>query len=525
MGQKTGFVTNEIPDLNVGNAQGSVTNGGSGEWAMESYFGRINYNFNEKYYLQAALRADGSVRFGPENKWGVFPSASVAWRISQEPFMQSIAFLDEFKLRYETGITGNQGNINYFGPLSSTATKWGTGFRLGRYPNEGLQWEETLTHNVGFNLGIFNNRVQLEGDFYIRNTNNLILESPLPDYLGTAGEGAISPPAINVGALENKGLAFSLQTVNLDGVDFEWRTSFNFSMFRTKLTEIYSGADFLPPKAPWYIGDTGSGNNWEQRSTVGKAPWLIRGYVYDGIFQSVDDIENSAVPVDNNGERLPANEDNVWVGDIKFKDLNGDGIIDERDKTTIGNPWPKSTFGMTNTFSYKGLELSVLITGVYGNSVYNLIRFDNTNPNNINLGRNLLSETFDYAKVAVDGEGDAYLENPGTHIPRISATNVNGNRLRFTDQFIEDGTYIRLKNIQLSYNLPQSLLGAQNVVRGARITIGAQNLITLTSYSGYDPEVGAYVGRDAANDNAPIGLDYGRYPLTPVYTLSVGVDF
>ncbi len=523
-GSKTGFVTNEIPDLNVGDDQNATTGGGSGSWAMESYFGRVNYNFDNKYYFQGAIRTDGSVRFGRDRKWGTFPSASIAWRVSEEAFLQNVSILDELKIRFETGITGNQGNTSWFGPLNPSATPWGKGFRQGRYSNPELQWEETHTNNLGFNLNILNNRIQIEGDFYIKNTDNLILDAPLPIFLGTNGTGAISPPPINVGALENKGMSFSLQTVNIDRGQFTWTMNANFSMFRTQLTEIYSGADFIPPRVPWYIGDTGSGNNWEQRSAVGKAPWLFRGYLYDGLFQSVEDIQNSPVPADNNGNRLPASEDNVWVGDIKFKDLNGDGIINEQDKTDIGNPWPKGTYGLTNSFSYKGFDLSVLLIGVYGNDVYNLIRFDNTNPNNINLGRNLMEETFKYARLQGEGEG-VTLANPETYIPRISPNSTNGNRLRFTDQFVEKGTYLRVKNIQLSYSLPRRILSTQNVLRGARLTVGAQNIYTFTNYSGYDPEVGAYVGNNAASDNAPIGLDYGRYPLTPVYTFSVEVDF
>ncbi|NJM25215.1 MAG: SusC/RagA family TonB-linked outer membrane protein [Bacteroidia bacterium] len=522
-GLKTGFVSNEIPDLNIGDAEGAIISGGQGSWAMESYFGRLNYNYKEKYFLQAAIRSDGSVNFGSANKWGTFPSASAAWRISQEPFMRDITAINELKLRVETGLTGNQGNTSYFGPLRSVTTPWGAGFILGRYGNESLKWEETLTNNVGINVSLFNNRLQFEGDLYVKKTENLLLTAPLPDYLGTSGEGAISPPAINIGALENKGWAVSLNTVNVDRGGLTWQTNFNISGFKTKVTKFYSETAFVE-RRPWYVGDSGSGNNWAQRSSVGQAPWLFQGYLYDGLFQSEEDILNSPVPVDNNGNRLPASPSSIWVGDIKYKDLNGDGIIDERDKTDIGNPWPKFTFGMTNTFSYKGFQLTVLITGVYGNDVYNLLRFNNTNPNNINLGRNLMGEAFGYARV--EGTGDqAHLTNPDAHIPRISNSNVNGNRLRFTDQFVEDGTYVRIKNVQLTYNVPAKYLGTLRVVKAARVTVGAQNLHTFTKYKGYDPEVGAYVGRDAAGDNQAIGLDFGRYPLTPVYTFSVGVDF
>jgi TonB-linked SusC/RagA family outer membrane protein len=523
-GARTGFVTNDIPVLPIGNATGATNGGYKGHWAMESYFGRLNYNFNEKYFLQAALRSDGSANFGPQNRWGVFPSASAAWRISQEPFFQSITAVNEFKLRVETGRTGNQGSGGIYGPLSSITTPWGTGFLLGQYGNENLKWEQTTTNNIGFNIALLENRIQLEGDFYVKKTNNLLLRNPLPAYMGTEGEGSIAAPIVNIGALENRGWGFTLRTVNYDKGALKWESNFNISGFKTKVTKFYSETAFIE-RRPWYVGDTGSGNNWAQRAAIGEAPWLFRGYQYDGLFQSTAEVDASAVPTNSSGQRLPTDPNNgVWVGDVKFKDLNGDGIIDERDKTNIGNPWPKFNFGFSNTITWKNFALDILLIGVYGNDVFNLLRFNNTNPNNINLGRNLLEETFNYARVEGTGS-EAHLTNPETGIPRITYNGLNGNRLRFTDQYVEDGSYIRVKNVQLRYSLPKSLLGGQNVIHGATLAIGAQNLFTFTKYKGYDPEVGAYVGRDVAADNQAIGLDYGRYPLTRVYTFSVNVDF
>lgn len=515
---RTGFVSNQVVDINLGDSNSATNGGGQGEWAMESYFGRLNYSFADKYILQAAIRTDGSVNFGADKKWGTFPSASAAWRISEESFMQDISFITDLKLRVETGLTGNQGNTSYYGPLVGSSTPWGAGFILGRYGNDILQWEETSTINGGLNAGVLNNRIQLEVDVYKRNTDNLLLTAPLPAYLGTAAEGSISPPPINIGSLETKGYAISLHTFNLDMNGFTWRTDLNFSHYKSIITEFYSDAAFVD-RAPWYVG-----NNWAQRSAVGKEPWLYQGYVYEGLYESVADVDGHAVPADNNGDRLPTDPGSIWVGDIKFKDLNGDGIITELDKTDIGNPWPKLNYGISNTFSYKGFDLTVLLVGVYGNDVYNLLRFNNTNPNNIFLGRNLLLETWNYARIEGTGD-DAILSNPETGIPRLNLSTLNGNRLRFTDQFVEDGSYLRVKNVQLNWNVPAKFLGTQNVVHSARLGIGAQNLFTFTTYSGYDPEVGAYVGRDVAADNQSVGLDIGRYPLTPVYTFNVSVEF
>jgi len=270
-------------------------------------------------------------------------------------------------------------------------------------------------------------------------------------------------------------------------------------------------------------------DNWTQQSVVGQAPWLFLGYIQEGIFQSVDEINKSAVPVDNTGQRLPTNVDNIWVGDVKFKDVSGpqgkpDGIIDVNDQTYIGNPYPKVFGGFTNTFSYKGFDLSILITGTYGNDVYNYLARVNSNPNQVNLSRNMMVEAMDYAKPVTDKDGNVTLSNPGTNIPRIS-NGPNGNYGRITDRYVEDGSFLRLKNVSLSYSLPASLLAKQKIVRGARFTFGAQNLATLTGYTGYDPEVGGYVGRDASSANQAIGLDFGRYPLTRIYTFALSVNF
>jgi hypothetical protein len=210
---------------------------------------------------------------------------------------------------------------------------------------------------------------------------------------------------------------------------------------------------------------------------------------------------------------------------VKYRDINNDGKITADDRTFLGNPYPKWFGGFTNTFSFKGIDVSILLTYSYGNQVYNYVRYQNNNPNNINLGRNMFVEAFDYAKVAVDEEGNPYLLNPGTRVNRISGSNVNGNYDRLTDKYLEDASYLRVKNITVSYSLPQSLLSKQRVVRNVRLGVSVQNAFTITDYSGYDPEVGSYVGPNAAQAEGFVGVDYGRYPLTPVYSFNVGVDF
>ncbi|MBN7800555.1 TonB-dependent receptor [Algoriphagus aestuariicola] len=520
---RVNFPSNDLPELGLGSATGATNSGGAGHWAMESFFGRANYTFDEKYIILGAFRADGSANFGPENRWGYFPSMSAAWRISEESFLENATWMDELKLRFETGLTGNQGNANaIFAPLSSPSipTPWGGGFLVSRFGNPSLKWEETSTINFGFNLNMFNNRVQIEADYYVKKTDNLLLPNPLPWYMGTSAEGSIGTPTVNIGALENRGYGVTINTINIDNraSGFSWTSNFNFSGFRTEVTKFFSETAFIDRTA-WYM------NNFTQRAIPGQAPWLFYGYKYDGLFQSVEEVESSARPVDNTGAPLPVGPDGVYVGDIKYADINEDGVIDERDQTFIGNPWPKFTFGTTQQFSYKNFTLDVLITGSIGNDIYNYNRYYNTNPNNVNLGRNMLLETYDYARIEMDESGNPFLVNPETDIPRITVTDLNGNGNRLSDKFVEDGSYLRIKNIQLAYAFPSDLIGKQKVIQGARLSFGVQNAFTFTKYKGYDPEVGAYVGNNVSASDQLIGVDYGRYPITRMYTFSLGIDF
>ncbi|WP_205686898.1 SusC/RagA family TonB-linked outer membrane protein [Chitinophaga rhizosphaerae] len=517
---RVGFASNEIPSINLGDAQGQTTGGFKGSGALESWLGRVIYTYDEKYILQVAGRADGSSNFGANNRWGYFPSASAAWRISREPFMQAVPVISDLKLRAEWGTTGNSGSGGaQFSSLSSVTTPWGAGFRTGQYGNADLKWESTETKNIGLNIGLLKDRIQIEADYYVRKTDNLLMPNPLPAYMGTQGEGAISAPIVNIGSMENKGFGVTLNTTNINRNNFTWKTNFNISSFRTKITKFYSDAAFLSRSA-WYM------NNFTARSSLGQAPWMFWGYVAEGVFQSEDEIHKSPIPTQSDGSPLPIQKDGgVWVGDIKYKDLNGDKKIDSRDQTFIGNPWPKLTFGLTNSFSWKGFDLSILLTGASGNDIYNYVRYSNSNPNNINLGRNLMSEAFDYARIVQDGSGKDVLSNPGTSVPRIVGTDVNGNGNRFTNLFVEDGSYIRIKNVTLGYVLPSEWLSRQRVVRSVRFSIGAQNLHTFTKYSGFDPEVGAYLGKEVQLNSQLIAVDAGRYPLTRMYNAAVAVDF
>jgi len=519
---RTGFLTNDVLDVNAGDPLSATNSGGTYPWSMESYLGRATYNYDNRYLITGTFRRDGSPNFGANNRWGNFPSVSAAWRISQEKFFD-VDFISELKLRFETGLTGNQGTgSGIYAPLNTGATPWGTGFIPSTFTNPDLQWEQTKTNNIGINVGMAKNRVTFEGDYYEKKTDNLILQASLPWYMGTNNSpGSVGAPLVNSGSLETKGWSFTINATIIQNKDFRWESNLNLSHFKSVITSLNGDNAFIE-RSSWWM------NNWTQRAAIGYQPWLFRGYIEDGLFQSVGDISKSAVPVDNSGNRLPADPNTgLWVGDVKYKDINGDGKINVDDMTNIGNPWPTLTGGFTNTFSYKGFDLSILIIGSHGNDVYNYIAAAASNPNNINLSRNLLTNAMSYAKLGEDGSGNPQLVNPETSVPRISNNQISSdnNYAKITSRFVEDGSYLRLKNVSLSYNFPAKLLGYTKVIKGIKATMGAQNLYTLTHYKGYDPEVGAYVGTGSSSANQAIGIDFGRYPLTRMYNVAVSVNF
>jgi TonB-dependent starch-binding outer membrane protein SusC len=520
---RTGFLTNDIFDVNAGNPTSATNGGGTYPGSMESYLGRVTYNYDNRYLLTSTFRTDGSPNFGADKRWANFPSVSVAWRVSQEKFFD-VDFISELKVRYEIGLTGNQGNSTdgIYAPLSTGATPWGTGFLPSTFTNSKLQWEETKTNNFGLNLGLLKNRINIEADYYIRNTDNLLMRASLPWYMGTNNSpGSIGAPLVNAGSMETKGWNLTFNTTNISNKDFRWETNLNLSHFKTTVTSLNSENAFME-RISWWM------NNWTQRAAIGYAPWLFRGYISEGLFQSVEEINNSAVPVDNQGNRRPTDpQTGIWVGDVKYKDINGDKKIDVNDITNIGNPWPTLSLGFSNTFYYKGFELGILFTGVTGNDIYNHIAAVNSNPNNIYLSRNLLIEGMDYAKLTTDGSGKTIITNAGTNVPRITSNTIanENNHSKTSTRFVEDGSYLRLKNVSLTYNVPAKYLSHTKVIKGFKATIGAQNVFTLTHYKGYDPEIGAYVGTGASGGNQAIGIDFGRYPLTPMYSATLNVNF
>jgi TonB-linked SusC/RagA family outer membrane protein len=462
--------------------------------------------------VAASIREDGSSNFGPSRRWGTFPAISAAWRISNEEFMKSVNFINDLKLRLEYGAAGNSGGGGYYAVLQSVPTGWGTGFLSQNFPNPNLHWETDKTYNIGFDLHMFQNRVEVVADVYKKLTSNLLTTNPYAFYNGgdiAYSAGYISWPTTNVGSMWNKGIAVTVNTINVNTKSFTWKTGINFSLDKNQVTQLVT-----PINTSW------NSTQAQFVSQVGQPVSMITGYIAEGLFKDNQDITSHAIQTSNGV--MTVSPQGTWAGDIKFKDLNKDGVIDARDRTIIANPWPKWTYGFNNSFSYGRFDLNIFIIGSVGNKILNYQRYLNEAPLGSGTFSNYYSSVSNFARPSSYNAADyqtVTLTNPGYRIPRIAPGDPNGNN-RISDWNIEDGTYMRVKNVSLSYNLPASILG-KTPVRGLRLSVNVQNLLTVTKYTGYDPEIGMvkYSGVNMA------GIDTGRYPNTRMYTFNLLADF
>ncbi|WP_052272834.1 SusC/RagA family TonB-linked outer membrane protein [Flavihumibacter solisilvae] len=477
------FASNSTQQINNGIAQPTV-GGTASEWALLSFIGRANYGFDDKYLFTATIRRDGSSRFGEDNRWGWFPSASAAWRISGENFMQSVGWINDLKLRAGYGITGNQNIGNYsFASVLQTVQYNFNGQTVNAVvplaiPNPGVRWESVEQTNIGIDASLLNDRIKLTVDGYIKNTNDMLVPMSVPI---STGYSDIVVPSINAGKVQNKGIELTLTTQNTRGA-FEWNTNFNISFNKNQVLS-------LNDSVPLYTGSIGLNQNLSiQRA--GFPVSAFYGFVTNGIFQSQDEVNGYAVQVPGDD---PYNR--TSAGDIRFRDLNNDGKIDDADRTYIGNPGPRFIFAMNNTFAYKGIDLSIFIQGVQGNDIFNANRI------------------YQEGMAVAQNQTTAVLNrwtNDKSHseLPRAVFNDPNKNT-RVSDRFVEDGSYLKIKNITLGYSLPLALISRLKM-QTARIYISGQNLFTFTNYTGFDPEVGVN------------GIDLNVYPVTR--TLSAGVN-
>ncbi len=458
--------------------------GDASSWSLLSYMGRINYNYADKYLLTATVRRDGSSRFGSGNKWGVFPSVSGAWRISKEDFFKNVTFVNDLKIRVGYGITGNQniGNYSFATALQTYAYNFNntpvSAVVPEVMPNPNVQWEEQKQTDIGLDASLLNGRINLTFDAYVKNTDKMLVPMAVPI---TTGYSDVNVPSINAGKMQNKGWELTVNTNNLTG-PFKWSTSVSVSFNKNKVVSIND-------TIPMPTGSIGL-NYYLALIQAGVPINEFYGYVTDGLFQTQADVNNHALQSPGND---PYNR--TSPGDIRFKDLNNDGVINDKDRTFLGNPNPKFIFSMGNNFSYKGFDLNVFLQGVAGNKIFNANR----------LYTECMYTAFNQT-TAVLGRWTG----PGTSntMPRAVYNDPNNNA-RPSDRYIEDGSYLRIKNVTLSYTIPQKALKALWLT-SARVYVSVENLYTFTKYTGFDPEVGF------------TGIDNSVYPVCR--TFSVGVN-
>ena len=520
----TGFLSNATHDISAGDVTASTGTGSQINNSLFSYFGRAFYSYDDRYLATFTLRRDGSSHFAEGNRWGWFPSAALAWKITNEPWMKKTSdVINNMKLRLGWGSTGNQ-NVSdwaYMSLLASKSTPWGTGVLTGNNANPDLKWETTTSWNVGFDLNLFQNRIEFIFDWYYKKTKDLLLQLPLPSYLGSSGQGAASNPWGNVGSLRNTGIEMTLNTVNIDKSGFQWRSNFVFSLNRNKVLSLDTESATIDKTF-----QVGSDKMTVTRTVVGKPIGQLYGYKVIGRFDKAEDFyykdaEGNVKPVAL-PEGVTINKNGAWIGDYIFYDKNGDGVINTSDCDFIGNPQPDFTYGIGNTFSWKGFDLSIFFSGSYGNDVLNLSR---KYLDDVRVNSNLLKSAANYAQIGVidpnlpqDDYRNLYVINAAdTHLPRISASTTNANN-RVSDRYVEDGSYLRLQNISLSYTLPKKLV-RKIKLENVKFYVNLQNVYTWTKYDGYDPEVGSLYG-----DALMTGVDYGRYPSPRIYTFGVNLS-
>lgn len=470
---------------------------------IESYMGRLNYSFEDKYLATGTLRADGSSVFGANNKWGFFPSGAIAWNAFRENFIRNLNLFSNLKIRGSWGITGNQAispyetlsqlvsgsNYDYDG--SSAAN---IGYNIVSAANPNLKWESTRQIDIGLDGGFFNERLTFTIDYYSEVTKNLLMPLQLPTYTG------LSTVIANAGSLGNRGLEFTIAGDPVSHKNFKWHSQFNIFGNRAKVLSLAPGVKMLG----FITGGSGNGVNKAFMNLVPGQPYgQMYGWKYLGVWSTSQAKEAAAYG------QLP--------GQPHYLDKNNDGIIDINDTTVIGNSQPKFAFGWTNQFTYKSFSLYILFQGVYGNNIFNVTKIALSGlGGNPGTGTAVLNKwTPQNQNTGIPGIIDESTIQSANLVDKISFPPSSSNQNSF---FVESGSYLRLKNITLSYNFPKGLFNDK--LRNLSLSVSATNLLTITKYSGYDPEVSSYTG-----NNAELGSDFYNYPPARTFSLGLNVSF
>ncbi len=488
-GRGQSFVTDAGLFWNLdGSSVWLAPNSGFSEWALASWYGRINYNFNNKYLITLNARYDGSSTFSNNNKWAFFPSGAIAWNMKEEPFLQDVELINQWKWRVSYGQTGNRA-INPYQTLArfSNVLTIQNGQPVNAVAptavaNNELTWETTTQLDIGADIGLFNGRVNLTLDYYRMETDDLLFSLPLPEYSGYSSQ------LTNIGSVENSGFEVTLNTRNLVG-DFKWDMGFNISTNQNKILELPDGNDIQYNSGPGHMVGLGNTQILREGEPIG----IFYGWNYLGVYQEGDDF-------------LPGGGFEQEAGGEKFQDLNADGKLNADDRTIIGNPHPDFIFGWNNDFSWKGFDLNVFFIGSQGNDIfsYTLMELD------------ILAGLINATTAALNRWRPT---NTNTDVPKATT----GRSRKASTRFVFDGSFIRLKNLALGYSLPSSVL--RNVgIQKLRLFISAQNIWTITDYEGYDPEVN-YRTYGNTNGNRNLGLDYGSYPNAKAVTFGLNVGF
>lgn len=497
----TNFPNDNIKTINAAGLITSAFNTKE-EWSLLSYLARVNYNFDDRYLLTATFRQDGSSRFGADSRWGFFPSVSLGWRISEENFMSDISWISELRLRASTGLTGNNFIANY-GAIGLTSPEnyifglnggvVNNGIRLSNIPNTRLGWETNRQTDIGLELGILQNRFYLSADYYQKRTSDLLLNVPVPTLTG------YTTALQNVGEILNKGLEFTVTSRNTVGA-FKWTTDFNFSTNQIRVEALG------PDGSPIISRQATSASAPTHITQIGSEPGSYFGYQVIGVYQNQQDIDSS--PVIRNGNGTVQSK----PGQLKFADINGDGVINASDRTILGSPFPDFTYGMTNTFNYKNFDFAFTLQGVQGFEVLNMAR---RYYGNYSGTYNVLRSTANGWKSEAD-PGDGVSPQINRNFNSLAGSNVVNN---VTSLFVEDGSFLRIRNITLGYNLPQASLEKLKL-SSARLSFTVQNAYTFTKYEGFNPEVSAQGGSTLVP-----GVDAGGYPLARSFMFGLNVGF
>lgn len=538
-------------DDNLGLVGGDGTQDSNDGWTttqrFSSFFGRLTYNYSDRYLLTATLRRDGSSLFARGQRWGTFPSAALAWRISEEPFFLPLTpVVNSLKLRVGYGLVGNANlaDNTYQPTFTNMDSNFGTSYITANMPNyDGLTWEKTHSWNAGLDLSLFDNRIEFIFDAYLKDTKDLLLQTALPWYTGTHVTGGTSAQWANVGSMRNKGIELTLNATVIDKKSFKWKTGITFSLNDNEITELNSETGFIDKTLDFKTW----GGETVTRTAVGHSVSQYYGYQVLGRINSAADFlrdngdGTSTVIVATPNYRVGTVVSNAsasalktTVGDLLFKDNNGDGIIDSNDRTYLGSGLPKYTFGWNNTFTYKRWSLSVFMYGSVDNKVFNWQRRQMDEPSLLSGSvTNKFTRTANYAKWAYrDGNsGNLDVWNvyvaPGADPSETRIDNNHGNyNSRVSDRYVEDADYLRIKNIVLSYSFPRSIC-KKLMLQSLKLSANVQNVYTFTGYTGYDPEVGSQNGQYSMSGQGMLmyGVDTGRVPSPRSFIFTLDATF